>query len=108
MKKVTGLDEKLTHFIDEAPGDVLDTIPSYRQMYVRACGSAKPENPEDAVVNMEIAMKIKNTKDDFIDLENAEWEQLRSNTKQNRMGWNSWFLSQMWKRLNISENGKEK
>ncbi len=102
MKHIKDLDEKLTHFDPEAPAQEAERLPTFRKLFLYALGSSTASNGEEAVRMWDVGIKIKNAKVD-IDLEDADFNILKSVCEQNPLKWMAYYFAQILFKLKESE-----
>ena len=106
MKKVTGLNDRPEHF-EPVPDGAEHLFPTFRTMLVKQLATAKPrpDQLEDAITHVDLALKIKNTPVDFIEIEDTDFSVLEAAVKSNRADYNGFYQGQLCKRLKSwSEN----
>ena len=105
MKKVAGLDEKLSP-IEEIPKGVESKIPTYRHMYKTAVSGNLGKSGEDAVEHYQLGLKLR-IEGDTIDLEDAEFKLLTAAVEKNPIQWQAHYHAQVVLKLRGAEKESE-
>lgn len=99
MKRLDGLYDKLKHFDETVPEEMVQNMPTYRHMFCNVLGGAKPANGDEALALFALGLKIRGTVTSFVDLENSEFKLLEGKVAENHLGWVAHFLAQVMLKL---------
>lgn len=105
MKKITGLNDKPEHF-DTIPEGSEHLIPLIRTMLVKQLATAVPipNQAENAITLVELALKIKNVPVDFLEIEDADFIVFQAAVLANKAEYNGFYQGQLCLRLKAWAN----
>jgi len=100
MKKLIGIDEKLTYFTD----DVKDELPTMRALLRAAVGMYAAQGGEQAIELYQLGLKLRMVDNSgTIDIEDAEFKLLKKVCEENPVKWIAHFQGQVLSKLKESE-----
>lgn len=107
MKTITGLDEKLAHFDDEAPEQIKAGLPTYRKTFINALVSTQAKDGEEALSAYATAMKVRAATGGRVFLEDADFKFLEARVNANGIGLLAQYHAQVLLKLKAAEEAKE-
>jgi hypothetical protein len=78
MKKITGLNQKISPIVEEAA----EQMPTYRRLYRMAVGGSLGKSGEEAIDLFQLGLKLRQ-EEDTITLEDAEFKLLKEAVSKN-------------------------
>ena len=107
MKIIKGVNEKLDLFSISDEGEQKDKA-SFKDMYRTVISLSLGDSGEQALEMFELGLKLKNTKADDIEVEDAEFKLLKDKVQANKLQQPAHFLGQLLKKLKEAENDTKK
>ena len=101
MKKVKGLDEKLST-VEDIPDGTNLKVPTYRMMFKSAVGGSLAKSGDDAIEHYQLGLKLRLDGNE-IDLEDAEFKLLKGVVEKNPSQWAAHFHAQVVLKIKESE-----
>lgn len=102
MKVIKGVNEKLDLFSISEEGEQKDKA-SFKDMYRTVISLSLGNSGDQALEMFELGLKLKNTKTDDVELEDAEFKLLKEKVQENKLQQPAHFLGQLLKKLKAAE-----
>lgn len=102
MKTIKQLDKRVESFSDDIPPEVLNQLPTFRQLFKAGLGMAVRNSGEKAIDLYQVGLKLKLDGPD-VALEDEEFKLLKEVCDQNPAQWLSHYHAQVMLKLREAE-----
>ena len=107
MITIKGIDAQTEHYEDVRPEEKEKlAFPTFRQLFISCLGGLPADNGEQAIDMYELGRKIKKAKEDYIELEDAEFKLLMEKVKKFPK-WGAFYQAQVLLKLKEAEEAKK-
>lgn len=105
MKKISGISERIKHFDRDVTEQMTEKLPTFRKMFMDILGGSPSESGEEAIAMYKLGMKMMDSKEDDLSIEDSEFSLLSDKCKKNGLRWMAHYHAQVLIRLQESEKG---
>lgn len=103
MKVIKGVNEKLDVFTLTDEGEQKDKA-TFKDMYRTIISLSLGNSGDQALEMFELGLKIKNTKENDVELEDAEFKLLKDKVAENKLQQPAYFIGQLLSKLKQAEH----